>query len=330
MVDVVVITYNQEKYISQAIESILEQKCDFDYHIIIGEDCSQDSTRQNCERFAELFPDKIILLRNESNYGLVKNYKNVFSHCNSKYIAILEGDDYWIDPLKLQKQVEILESNNSIGLVHTGSYTLFENGKMKKNHLSVSHTMLEGNIYESLLVKKNTISPMTVMFRKELLDIYVDFDYYIENNFKTIDYSLWLTISQYSEVAYIDEQTSVYRFLKKSVSRPESLKETEDFYQTALKSKQYHYKMNPVKGVTQNEVLSPVYLILAEAALSSGDINESRKYAGHIVTKGFRTNFLKLAIDHKLFYFLYRVRLRLLPFFSDIKQILNKVVNFKH
>ena len=107
--------------------------------------------------------------------------------------------------------------------MHTGSFTLYENGEIKKNHLSVPRNMLEGNIFKSLLVKKNTISPMTVLFRKELLDEYVDFDFFIRDELKTIDYAMWLAISRHSEVSYMEKETAIYRFLNKSVSRPDGL-----------------------------------------------------------------------------------------------------------
>jgi len=327
LVDIVLPTYNQENYIKCAIQSILDQNCDFGFRIIIGEDCSTDGTRQICESFAKRFPDKILLLKNEKNLGLVRNYENVFSQCISKYIAILEGDDYWIDSLKLQKQVDILESNISIGLIHTGSYTLTEKGTLKINHLSVPRRMLEGDLYETLLVKRNTISPMTVLFRKELIEKYIDFNYFIKNEFKTIDYPLWLAISRNSEIAYIAEPTAVYRALKKSVSRPGNFEDIENFFQTSLKCKKYYFQKYPVSGLDENSVLSNTYSILAEAAFIFGRIDKAKDYADRILIKNFKNRFLKLAVTNRVFHRFFKLRLGLLPFFSDIKQVLYKLQN---
>jgi glycosyltransferase involved in cell wall biosynthesis len=320
MVDIAVVTYNQEKYISQAIESILNQECDLNYRIIIGDDCSTDITYEICKGYADKYPGKINLLRNRTNQGLVKNYHNVFNHCSSKYIAILEGDDYWIDPLKLQKQVNILESNESIGLVHTGSYTLYENGEMKSNHLKIPRNMLQGEIFESLLTKKNTISPMTVLFRKELLSKYVDFDYFIKNKFRTIDYPLWLAISKHTKIGYISEPTAVYRFLQKSESRPGGLENIEAFYQTALISKKYYYSKFPVKGLSEKEVFSELYITLTETAISHKNFEKAREFANHIVPMNFKSRLLRKASKNKSFYYIFRIYLQFLPCLSYIKQ----------
>jgi glycosyltransferase involved in cell wall biosynthesis len=319
-VDIVVPTYNQEKYITQAIQSILNQDCDINYRIIIGEDCSQDNTRHICERFAEHYPEKILLIKNDVNLGLVKNYQKMFNHCNAKYTAILEGDDYWIDQLKLRKQIDILEADESIGLVHTGSYTLTEKGEMKYNHLSIPRSMLEGNLFESLLVRRNTISPMTVMFRKFLLDKYIDFDFYITNNFKTVDYPMWLAISKHTKIGYISEPTAVYRFLQKSESRPGGLENIEAFYQTALISKKYYYSKFPVKGLSEKEVFSELYITLTETAISHKNFEKAREFANHIVPMNFKSRLLRKASKNKSFYYIFRIYLQFLPCLSYIKQ----------
>jgi|WetSurSiteA1Bulk_404760.scaffolds.fasta_scaffold16970_2 glycosyltransferase involved in cell wall biosynthesis len=327
LVDIVVVTFNHEKYITKAIDSILEQVCDFNYRIIVGEDFSQDNTRKICEQLATKFPDRFLLLKNNANLGLVRNYKNVLDHCNAKYIAILEGDDYWIDKLKLQKQVDLLESDNSIGLVHTGSYTLFENGQMKTNHVFLPKHMLEGDLFESLLMKSNTISPMTVVFRRELLVKYVDFNYFIINNFKTIDYPLWLAFSIHSKIAYIDKQTAVYRSLKKSVSKPELFEDIEEFYQTSLKIKRYYLKEHPIEGITELEALSPTYSLLAENAIAHGRIDKLSEYTSKILMKGFKNRFLKLSSLFKPCYLFYRTYyFSLSPFLSKVKQFLFKKI----
>lgn len=325
MIDIAVVTYNQEKYISQAIESILNQECDFKYRIIIGEDCSTDNTYEICKDYANRYPDKIALLRNNTNLGLVKNYHNVFNHCKSKYIAILEGDDYWIDHHKLQQQYEILESNDSIGLVHTGSYSLYENGEMKKNHLSVPRNMLQGNIYESLLIKKNTISPMTVLFRKVLMDKYVDFDFFIREELKTIDYAMWLAISKHSEVAYIEKETAIYRFLNKSVSRPDGLRSAEEFYNTSLKVKKQYYQLYPVSGFSEKEILSNSYFKLAQNALTYHNRVKAKMYSNNLIAKGFYQRFMKATINYSFFVPFWRVYIQILPWGSRAKQVIYKI-----
>ena len=107
-VSVVVITYNQEEYVSQALDSILEQETNFKYEINIGDDCSKDRTQEILKEYAHKFPDLINLAIRETNVGVSRNIYDLFLKCKGDYIAILEGDDYWSDKDKLQRQCDFL------------------------------------------------------------------------------------------------------------------------------------------------------------------------------------------------------------------------------
>ena len=111
LLSVFMITYNHEKHIAEAIESALMQKTSFKYEIVIGEDCSTDQTREIVLEYATRYADKVKPIYQERNVGANKNAASVREACKGKYIALLEGDDYWIDPLKLQKQVDFLEAH---------------------------------------------------------------------------------------------------------------------------------------------------------------------------------------------------------------------------
>lgn len=113
MVSVVMTTYNHYPYIREAIEGVLMQKTDFPVELIIGEDCSNDDTRKIVEEYSVRYPEKIKPIFNEKSLGFLKNYKNTLQAVSGKYIAFCEGDDYWTDPLKLQKQVDFMETNLS-------------------------------------------------------------------------------------------------------------------------------------------------------------------------------------------------------------------------
>ncbi len=110
-VSVAVITYNHEPFIAQAIESVLMQETAFVVELVIGEDCSTDGTRRIVQAYAGKYPNVIRALLPEKNLGMAKNYEAVRLACRGKYIAWLEGDDYWRTPQKLQKQVALMESN---------------------------------------------------------------------------------------------------------------------------------------------------------------------------------------------------------------------------
>ena len=126
LISVVVCTYNQEDTIARTLDSILMQQCHVPFEIIIGEDCSTDQTLSVCETYAEKYPDKIRILANKENKGVVDNYFDCILASNGQYIADCAGDDFWIDPLKLEKEVTILEQQPDVTLVHTDWHSYCE------------------------------------------------------------------------------------------------------------------------------------------------------------------------------------------------------------
>ena len=118
MISVVVVTYNQEKTIGRTLDAILCQKCHLPIEIVIGEDCSTDGTRAICEDYAKRY-SQIRLFSNQHNKGVVDNYFDCLLACKGKYIADCAGDDFWVDPEKLEKEVAVMEQNDRVTLVHT-------------------------------------------------------------------------------------------------------------------------------------------------------------------------------------------------------------------
>lgn len=113
VVSVCMITYNHEPFIAQAIEGVMMQKTDFEFELVIGEDCSTDKTRDICFEYQKRYPDKIRVLWQEKNlyrnpHPAGANGARTLSRCRGDFVAYCEGDDYWTDPLKLQKQVDIM------------------------------------------------------------------------------------------------------------------------------------------------------------------------------------------------------------------------------
>ena len=117
-VSVGVITYNQQKTIRQTLDSVLAQKSDFDLEIVIGEDCSTDSTRAICEEYTiHHTPYTIRLLPSQKNLGIMANFARVMQACTGDYVAICAGDDYWCDEYKLQKQLDYFKTHPEVGVV---------------------------------------------------------------------------------------------------------------------------------------------------------------------------------------------------------------------
>lgn len=117
VVSVRMITYNHEKYIAQAIDGVLMQKTDFDYELVISDDCSKDKTRQIAEEYQRRYPDKVrVLWWTENQFEIGGNGTRAWAACRGEFVALCEGDDYWIDPLKLQKQVDAVRLNPSVSI----------------------------------------------------------------------------------------------------------------------------------------------------------------------------------------------------------------------
>lgn len=116
---IVCVTYNQAKYIRRAIGSFLTQKTDFPFEIILADDCSTDGTSAICYEYAAKYPDVIRHIRGDYNVGGVENERRAIDAAQGEYIAVCEGDDYWTDPKKLQKQVEFLEAHSDYSVTWT-------------------------------------------------------------------------------------------------------------------------------------------------------------------------------------------------------------------
>jgi glycosyltransferase involved in cell wall biosynthesis len=123
------ITYNHAPYIAQAIEGVLQQKTNFPFELVIGEDCSTDGTREIVFEYQKKHPDIIRVITSDENVGAKKNGLRVLKACQGKYIAFCEGDDYWHNPDKLQKQVDYMESHPECGMLFADCDAYYQRSK---------------------------------------------------------------------------------------------------------------------------------------------------------------------------------------------------------
>lgn len=129
---ILLVTYNQEQYIQQCLDSILMQHVNFEYEVIIGDDCSTDNTPLICDEYAERYPF-IHVFHHSKNMGHVGNWEFCLNQCHGEYIAILEGDDFWIDNRKLQKQVDYLDTHPEVALTVTNINPIYELGALQRS-----------------------------------------------------------------------------------------------------------------------------------------------------------------------------------------------------
>lgn len=127
-VSVCCITYNHERYLAQALDSVLMQQTDFAVEVVIGEDCSPDGTRRIALDYEQRFPGRIRVLQHATNQGIMRNLMATMAACTGQYIAFLEGDDYWTDPQKLQRQVQVMETDPACSLCIHDAEVFTEDG----------------------------------------------------------------------------------------------------------------------------------------------------------------------------------------------------------
>lgn len=206
LVSICCITYNHVSYIRQCIEGFLMQKTNFSYEIIINDDCSTDGTTEIMKEYVDKYPNLIIpIYHDENQYQKGKRgmfQKFVFPIAKGKYIAMCEGDDYWIDPMKLQKQIEFLDNNSNISYIFTGRQIYDE----RENTL-IQQTYKKKLYYTSDILAGFNPGIQSNCFRKECIDN-VDFNNYIGiNGDRLIPYLCSLK----GHLAAINDITAVYR-----------------------------------------------------------------------------------------------------------------------
>lgn len=217
-------TYNREKYIGQAIDSWLAQKTNFNFEIVISDDCSTDNTVQIIEDYILKNPQiRFKLLKSEENQGFVRNSVKVYESAEGKYIAQCDGDDYWIDPLKLQKQVDFLENNTDYVMCFTNSFIFNEEINEKKAaklkiwdtcntcEILEEHNSLTAKIHDEL----QTLGHMSsIVFRNNVIEIFPQWYYTTYMN----DDTLFVMLSKFGKAKMINEMCSVYRVNNEGVS----------------------------------------------------------------------------------------------------------------
>ncbi|MBF4507144.1 glycosyltransferase [Flavobacterium sp. JLP] len=169
-VTVWMVAYKHENFIEQAIESVMMQRTNFKYQLFIGEDNSPDETRRICEKIQIKYKDKIKLFLHEKNIGATANGIFMYNKCfesKAKYIALLEGDDYWTDPLKLQKQVDFLEANPDYVIC---AHVAEEKNEMTKLNNVFPHIKLNTTKNIEDYIINNLTATCSLMFKAEYLN----------------------------------------------------------------------------------------------------------------------------------------------------------------
>ncbi|UCD50360.1 MAG: glycosyltransferase [Phycisphaerales bacterium] len=202
---VLIVTYNQEAVIGQTVESVLTQVTDFDYEIVIAEDCSSDHTRAIVCEYRDRFPDRIRLLLREQNLGLMRNLPQSFLECRGQYVACLDGDDYWTSPHKLQSQVDFLDAHPDCSICFHNALMVWDDAAQPPVLHSPPGRRPTYTVDE--LLTHDFISTSAAVVRNHLVREFPSWF----TSLPVPDWPFFVLHAMHGKIGYLDEDWSVYR-----------------------------------------------------------------------------------------------------------------------
>ena len=296
MIGVCIVTYNQEKYISQAIDSVLAQTdCGHEVVAYIGNDCSTDKTSEICHKYAEQYPGKIVVVDNPTNLGLVGNTMNLLDimrkdGCN--YIAMLDGDDYWCDKHKLQKQMDYMQVHPEFGLVHTCTDLLYPSKIVKDKRQSAQ----EGDV--SSVISNYNIGNCSVVFKTDLLEL-IDFEDFQQQRFMSVDYIMYLIFSCHTHFGFLPDHTAVWRRGHDSVSNTNDMEKQIRYVKNDIAMWKYAAKLFPDRWTAdENELENYFHFRSFAIAFKYGDRKRALEEAKLMSKRHRMSNKRKILVAH--------------------------------
>jgi glycosyltransferase involved in cell wall biosynthesis len=252
-VSILITVYNHEKYLHECLDSLVNQITNFKYEIVIGEDCSPDSSRSIVVDYANKYPELVFPILYEKNQGTLDcpgkgNFINTFYKCSGKYIVHIEADDYLLSNNKLQIQYDFLEQNKEASACFHNAIMSYEDGSGNESH-NINPVSQKTKIYPEDFLSKREVWFMAtagVMFRRKLIGEKFP-DWFLKS--KSGDIPLYLILSNQGYIGYINEVMSVYRRHKGGLSYTDS-EFDEKFIKNRIAmysnvNKELDYKYNP-------------------------------------------------------------------------------------
>jgi glycosyltransferase involved in cell wall biosynthesis len=307
-VSVVLITYNHERFITQAVESVLNQEVDFPYEVIISEDCSTDGTRGIISEFQRRYPERIRLLLSERNLNTNMVLSRGIQTAGGQYIALLDGDDYWTDTCKLQKQARFLDTHPGCSICFHNVRVVYEDGRREAHpfHVQTPEHPISARIPKAVstlddLAGGNFIQTCSVMFRSRLFE---EFPPWYDGS-PLGDWPLHILNAEHGDIGYLDEVLAAYRvhsggIWSAQMSRYRTIEDVEkviSMYEVLNR----HLKLRYAEKI--NKKLTPLYEKAMRILYQSRQYKRARSYA--------RSYFLSLPLKQRIRQlFLLKVTLR--------------------
>lgn len=204
------VTYNHEKYISQALESFITQKTDFPFQVLVGDDTSTDGTREIIRRYAKKYPEIIKPVFHKKNIGPFNNSLSLYEMAKTQYVAICDGDDYWTDSKKLQKQVDFLDTHPEFSICFHPVVVHYENqDKEDEFWPSVEQRFYKEELSLPDLLKSNFMQTNSIVFRWRFRD--ENIKEFLSEEIAPGDYYLNLLHAQSGKIGFLSDRMAVYR-----------------------------------------------------------------------------------------------------------------------
>lgn len=286
-ISVCVTTFNSEKYIVNALQSILGQKTNFKYEVIIADDASIDKTVDVVESFFKQASFKNYkLLTSKTNRGVNSNLLAALRICNGKYITLLDADDVWIDENKLQTQFNLLSTNKLLDYSYSNYVYTFEDKNSQQSFgMPPNFEHPKNTPYEEFLVNPY-ICICTICFKREAINISL-IEEFIRRKFISQDYPLLLYISKNFKGHYDPTPTTQIVLKKNSLSRPISLQKKLDYFKNIYEIGTFFIRLYGASQRTKNLRSFRHHLKYLLALWTSLDFIQIKKYSGNLKVKDF-------------------------------------------
>lgn len=277
-VSVIVHTYKHENYIRQTLDSILSQQVNFEFEVIIGDDASPDSTPEIIQEYHQKFPKIIKPLLHPKNLGGYGkgNTLATLAVCQGKYVAAMDGDDYWTNPLKLQEQVNFLDNNPDFVACFHNALIHFEDGSHPDMYVN-DETQRAVTTIEDLVGEDEIwyMATSAVMFRNGIIKEYPQWFH----DSKSGDIPRYILLGKHGKFFYINKVMSVYRKNGGGMSFTDG-KQDADFLFNRIGmyegiDQELNYKFH--KKINKN--IARYYLMLANSTQHDNDFFKSRYFA---------------------------------------------------
>jgi glucosyltransferase len=232
-VSIICTNYNKGDWVREAMDSFLNQKTNFDFEIIIIDDASTDHSYELIQEYQNKFPEKVRTFRNEVNLGITRTWKKVCQEAKGQYIARCDSDDFWTDPLKLQKQVDLLDASTDSLWSNTEFDMVDLDGNLIQKDAFASKALPLIDSYEEMLVMKGMTMASTWLVDTTLMQ---DVSAQISDTAADDTFELQLELFKRTKISFLSDSTTVYRMNLGSDSKPMTLETAERRFTGILES----------------------------------------------------------------------------------------------